>query len=86
MCCRSRTSSWDRSTLSASRFTWFQPASSFLRLPLDISLQQANTKSSLSEGGVTTQRLTQPSAMTEAQLVEEKLQPHRLITRQYSRR
>lgn len=39
LCWRSRTSSWDLSSLSASWHTLFHPASSFLRLPLDSSLQ-----------------------------------------------
>lgn len=42
LCWRSRTSSCDLSSLSASWHTSFQPASSFLRLPLDISLQHTN--------------------------------------------
>lgn len=46
LCWRSRTSSWDLSSLSASRHTWFQPASSFLRLPLESSLRNTNNTAS----------------------------------------
>lgn len=43
LCWRSRTSSGDLSSLSASWHTSFHPASSFLRLPLHINLQHINT-------------------------------------------